>query len=229
MPVRDELTPTYYRLLTRIPERELDVIGADLEAQCVNPMVVKKRLAREIVAFEGALELSPKERGGMRHKRQPPAQGGHRHGATKAAEIAGREHRARSFCRGLTPQRYCRRTARRFPGCSSSGACCVVTSCSWATFWPLSRTPPWSMSLRAALLVGARPVSTRLSTIRMLAWPFSSFERLMLGTPVSEKSCVARRFRNVARLAPLPRGPAQRSCGGNGCHTLVSPGGEHEH
>ena len=68
---------------------------------------------------------------------------------------------------------YRNRTARRFPARSSTGRSLLFTLRPNPIRSPFSRTPPWSMSLRAALLVGARPVSSRRSTIGMLAWPFS--------------------------------------------------------
>lgn len=51
MSVKDELIVRYFELCTDISERELDAIARELAGGTVNPMDVKKRLAREIVSF----------------------------------------------------------------------------------------------------------------------------------------------------------------------------------
>ncbi|MBI4336944.1 MAG: tyrosine--tRNA ligase [Chloroflexi bacterium] len=56
MSVRDDLITTYFELLTDVPDGELEEMRQALEGQgqAVNPMLLKKRLAREIVAqFHG--------------------------------------------------------------------------------------------------------------------------------------------------------------------------------
>jgi len=49
MSVPDELMMDYFVLLTDVADDELAQLRAELDAQSVNPMVLKKRLAREIV------------------------------------------------------------------------------------------------------------------------------------------------------------------------------------
>ncbi len=50
MSIPDNLMMDYFELLTDVPDKELTEFRADLDSQSVNPMVLKKRLAREIVA-----------------------------------------------------------------------------------------------------------------------------------------------------------------------------------
>jgi tyrosyl-tRNA synthetase len=55
MSIPDHLIMDYLELVTDVPTPELAQFKEQLEAQSVNPMVLKKRLAREIVAqFQGA-------------------------------------------------------------------------------------------------------------------------------------------------------------------------------
>ncbi len=50
MSIPDDLMMDYFELLTDVPDKELEEFRAELDSQSVNPMVLKKRLAREIVA-----------------------------------------------------------------------------------------------------------------------------------------------------------------------------------
>ncbi len=50
MSLPDELIPSYFSLLTDTPEEDLSAISQDLASDAVNPMELKKRLAREITA-----------------------------------------------------------------------------------------------------------------------------------------------------------------------------------
>ena len=50
MSVPDDLVLNYFELLTDVPDKELGEFKAGLEKQELNPMVLKKRLAREIIA-----------------------------------------------------------------------------------------------------------------------------------------------------------------------------------
>jgi tyrosyl-tRNA synthetase len=50
MSVPDELVLNYFELLTDVPDKELKEFKKGLEQQKLNPMVLKKRLAREIIA-----------------------------------------------------------------------------------------------------------------------------------------------------------------------------------
>lgn len=55
MSIPDSLMLDYFELLTDVPDEELAEFRQQLAAQSVNPMILKKRLAREIVAqFHGA-------------------------------------------------------------------------------------------------------------------------------------------------------------------------------
>jgi tyrosyl-tRNA synthetase len=49
MSISDNLIMDYFELVTDVPDEELKGFRKDLEAQTVNPMMLKKRLAREIV------------------------------------------------------------------------------------------------------------------------------------------------------------------------------------
>ena len=49
MSIPDNLIMLYYELLTDVPDPELDEMAKQLEAQAVNPMALKKRLATDIV------------------------------------------------------------------------------------------------------------------------------------------------------------------------------------
>jgi len=49
MSVPDDLVLNYFELLTDVPDKELGEFKAGLEKQKVNPMELKKRLAREII------------------------------------------------------------------------------------------------------------------------------------------------------------------------------------
>jgi tyrosyl-tRNA synthetase len=49
MSIPDDLLMDYFELLTDVSEKELAEFKQQLEAQSVNPMMLKKRLAREIV------------------------------------------------------------------------------------------------------------------------------------------------------------------------------------
>jgi len=54
MSIPDDLMMDYFELLTDVPDEELEEFRAGLSQQSVNPMELKKRLAREIVAqFHG--------------------------------------------------------------------------------------------------------------------------------------------------------------------------------
>ncbi len=48
MSIPDSLIPQYYELLTDVPDKDLTEIKQELESGSVNPMELKKRLAREI-------------------------------------------------------------------------------------------------------------------------------------------------------------------------------------
>ncbi|MBM4461982.1 MAG: tyrosine--tRNA ligase [Chloroflexi bacterium] len=50
MSVPDDLIMPYFELLTDVPDKELAEMSQQLDSQSVNPMLFKKRLAREIVA-----------------------------------------------------------------------------------------------------------------------------------------------------------------------------------
>jgi tyrosyl-tRNA synthetase len=55
MSIPDDLLMDYFELLTDVPEKELAGFRQQLAAQSVNPMILKKRLGREIVLqFHGA-------------------------------------------------------------------------------------------------------------------------------------------------------------------------------
>jgi len=49
MSISDNLIMDYFELVTDVPDEELEEFRKELEAQTTNPMVLKKRLAREIV------------------------------------------------------------------------------------------------------------------------------------------------------------------------------------
>jgi tyrosyl-tRNA synthetase len=49
MSIPDDLMMDYFELLTDVPDKELAEFKQQLTAQSVNPMILKKRLAREIV------------------------------------------------------------------------------------------------------------------------------------------------------------------------------------
>ncbi|MHB1132511.1 MAG: tyrosine--tRNA ligase [Chloroflexota bacterium] len=51
MSLKDELIVRYFELCTDMPESELAILGSQLRDQSVNPMGLKKRLAREIVTL----------------------------------------------------------------------------------------------------------------------------------------------------------------------------------
>lgn len=54
MSIPDDLIMDYFELLTDVPDKELAEFRRQLAAQSVNPMILKKRLAKEIVAqFHG--------------------------------------------------------------------------------------------------------------------------------------------------------------------------------
>jgi len=50
MSIPDDLIMQYFELVTDVPDKELEEIRQELEHDTVNPMILKKRLAREIVA-----------------------------------------------------------------------------------------------------------------------------------------------------------------------------------
>jgi tyrosyl-tRNA synthetase len=50
MSIPDELIMPYFELITDVPDDELAAVKGQLEEHSVNPMLLKKRLAREIVA-----------------------------------------------------------------------------------------------------------------------------------------------------------------------------------
>ena len=55
MRLKDDLMMDYFELVTDVPDPELDEMRQALETRSVNPMEIKKRLAREIVAqFHGS-------------------------------------------------------------------------------------------------------------------------------------------------------------------------------
>lgn len=56
MSIPDNLIHDYFVLLTDVPESELTVIKNELEAGSVNPMIHKKRLAREIITMYHSAE-----------------------------------------------------------------------------------------------------------------------------------------------------------------------------
>jgi len=49
MSISDSLTLQYFELVTDVPDKELEEFRQGLSHQTVNPMIIKKRLAREIV------------------------------------------------------------------------------------------------------------------------------------------------------------------------------------
>lgn len=54
MSIPDHLIMPYFELVTDVPDKELEEFRQQLDSQLVNPMLLKKRLAREIVAqFHG--------------------------------------------------------------------------------------------------------------------------------------------------------------------------------
>ena len=62
MSIRDEFILTYFEYLTDVPDEELQEFQKQLDADSVNPMTLKKRLAREIVAqLYGAKEADEAE------------------------------------------------------------------------------------------------------------------------------------------------------------------------
>jgi len=62
MSIPDDLIMPYFELLTDVPGDELAEIGRELRDQSVNPMLLKKRLAAEIVAeFHGSLAAATSE------------------------------------------------------------------------------------------------------------------------------------------------------------------------
>ena len=86
MSIPDTLINDYFELLTDVPDEELAEYRRQMEAQSVNPMLLKKRLAREIVRqFHG-----------------------------EAASIQAEEHFARVFQKGLLPEEVleCRAAAK---------------------------------------------------------------------------------------------------------------------
>ncbi|MCJ7744479.1 MAG: tyrosine--tRNA ligase, partial [Dehalococcoidales bacterium] len=50
MSITDDLIMNYFELLTDVPDKELEELRQALSQEAVNPMVLKKRLARELVA-----------------------------------------------------------------------------------------------------------------------------------------------------------------------------------
>jgi len=55
MSIPDSLIMPYFELVTDVPDKEVEELRQQLDSQLVNPMLLKKRLAREIVAqFHGA-------------------------------------------------------------------------------------------------------------------------------------------------------------------------------
>jgi len=50
MSIPDSLIMPYFELVTDVPDKELEELRQQLDSQSVNPMLLKKRLAREIVA-----------------------------------------------------------------------------------------------------------------------------------------------------------------------------------
>ncbi len=58
MSIPDKLILNYYELLTDVPDEELDEYGRHMESQAVNPMVLKKRLAHEIVKMSHGEEAA---------------------------------------------------------------------------------------------------------------------------------------------------------------------------
>jgi tyrosyl-tRNA synthetase len=62
MSITDALIMPYFELLTDVPDVELDEIGQQLKSPNINPMMLKKRLAREIVTqFHGVEQASAAE------------------------------------------------------------------------------------------------------------------------------------------------------------------------
>ncbi len=49
MSIRDDLILQYFELVTDVPEEELDEFRQGLQSDSINPMILKKRLARELV------------------------------------------------------------------------------------------------------------------------------------------------------------------------------------
>ncbi|MFC2062787.1 tyrosine--tRNA ligase [Chloroflexota bacterium] len=49
MSIPDNLVPDYFELLTDVPDKELAELKQQLDSAATNPMVIKKRLAREII------------------------------------------------------------------------------------------------------------------------------------------------------------------------------------
>lgn len=63
MSIPDALLMDYFELLTDVPEKELAEFRKELEARSVNPMVLKKRLAKEIVTqFHNAVASQEAEK-----------------------------------------------------------------------------------------------------------------------------------------------------------------------
>ena len=67
MSITDGLIMPYFELLTDVPDEELKEMKQQIESQSVNPMLLKKRLAREIVAQFHSVEEA---NGGGRALRQ---------------------------------------------------------------------------------------------------------------------------------------------------------------
>ena len=87
MSIPDTLINDYFELLTDVPDEELAEYRRQMESQSVNPMLLKKRLAREIVRqFHG-----------------------------EAASMQAEEHFARVFQKGLLPEEVleCQAAAKR--------------------------------------------------------------------------------------------------------------------
>jgi tyrosyl-tRNA synthetase len=75
MSLKDELIVRYFELATDVPDEELHEIERQLREQLVNPMEIKKRLAREIVTMyhsaEAALEAERRFEREVQHREIP--------------------------------------------------------------------------------------------------------------------------------------------------------------
>jgi tyrosyl-tRNA synthetase len=77
MRIPDNLIMPYFELLTDVPDGELDEMKQQIESQSENPMLLKKRLAREIVAqFHSVEEANGAEErfASVRQKKEVPAE-----------------------------------------------------------------------------------------------------------------------------------------------------------
>jgi len=79
MSLPDHLIVDYFTLVTRVPAEEVEEIGRQLQERSVNPMDLKKRLAREIVSqYHGpeAAERAEEQFESVFQRRELPEEGG---------------------------------------------------------------------------------------------------------------------------------------------------------